>query len=255
MYTVSSQHLSPDGRSAGLQYGDVNHGDISSSQLIDYLQIFSTVSGPEASAAEVQVKSGGGSCTIRNVAGKLVVRSTRDGHARDLYFSPEDIVDHLDRSTTWTPFEPSIIHSTTRPIQVPSVKKTNPALSAATLVLGLGILFYSVHAALLVDSVASNPATEPLLDPAPEQAVRIQNSVGAFSTGPAAGDRVIVIKADKTVTFFEVGSKNPINLVTDTYTIGRHGTQACLVTTKNGLIDLVGTDGLVYYKDLYLRSP
>jgi hypothetical protein len=255
MYTVTSQYLSKEGLTADLTFDPVHHGDLSSAELISLLHRFKSATGTDLAAAELTVTSPGGSCTIRNLSGKLVVRSTRDGHARDLYFSPEDIVDHLDRSTTWSPFEPAVATVKPEPRGLPNRGSSSPILAASSFALGIGILLFAVHAATI-----QHPASPPVmvsrsLEPANDQAARLKNAVGKFATGPAPGDRVIVIGSDQSVRFYEIGPNGPADVVADSVTLGRHDTQACLATTANGVIDLTGTDSIVYSRDLYLRVP
>ncbi len=253
MYTVTSQHLSADGLTAG-PFEPVNHGDLSAAQVIEFLTAFAQVTG-ETRTAEITIAAFGNSCTIRILAGKLVMRSNRDGHTRDLYFSPEDIVDHLDRAITWTPFEPSVIKRGLPPPEPPPPGSPAPYLAGLAFALGLGILFYALHAASLGATVNTTPVVEATNEPISEQAAHLRLAVGTFATGRSPGDRVIAVGEDHTVSFYEIGPKGPVNRFTDTYLLERHDGQDCLATTQNGVIDLTSPDSVTYYRDLYLRSP
>ena len=69
MYIVASKYLSEDGAASGHRFGTVDHGELSSAQLIALLQAFATVKTAERDDAELSVRSAGVSCMIRSVQG------------------------------------------------------------------------------------------------------------------------------------------------------------------------------------------
>ena len=253
MYIVASKYLSEDGAVSGHRYGTVDHGELSATQLIGLLRAFATVETAERDDAELSVRSAGVSCMIRSVQGKLVLRSTREPYARALYLSPEDVIEYLDRSETWSPFEPSSVASPPPLLQPTRHRSSAPLFALPALVLGLCAYAYAGYVAWDSPRVDVLPETSALSDPA-ELAALSHNAIGVFSTGSSPGDRVVEIKSDQSLVVYELGAAGPVDPVTAHYRVRRLGTQTCLVAEGLGVLELSGPDTLSFYKDTYARS-
>ena len=253
MYIVASKYLSEDGAASGHRFGTVDHGELSSAQLIALLQAFATVKTAERDDAELSVRSAGVSCMIRSVQGKLVLRSTREPYARALYLSPEDVIEYLDRSETWSPFEPSVVAQPPLLAQEPRHRPMAPLFALPALFVGLGAFAYAGYLAWSTPRLDVPPPSSPFSDPAELSALE-HNVVGTFSTGSAPGDRVIQVKADHTLTVYELGAQGPLEPVSAPYQIRRVGGQPCLVTKGLGIVEVSTPDTLSFYKDSYSRS-
>jgi len=115
----------------------------------------------------------------------------------------------------------------------------------------IGFAFYPIFA---TDSVNRSVEAAPVTDPV-ELAARRRDVVGTYSTGSQPGDRVIVVLGSGTARFYEIGARGAINDTTENYRIARHDGQLCLATSAGGAVDVKDADTLVYWRDLYQRSP
>jgi hypothetical protein len=250
MFRVTTLNLSADTTQAGTALGHSEVGELSREQFIALLEQFRRLDPVLNQEADPQV-------VVVGRAGRFLVRTGREKlflyHARDAIepyaeLTAAEIADQLDRSTvTAPPF------STAPAPEPPAPAAPHRGIAVAILVVGLLLNGYTLYSVFYTDSVTEKPVVTLLTD-AKELAARRNEVVGTFATGDQPGDRAIHVQPDGRIRFFEIGSKDSVTNNTDTYQVGRHAKNFCLMTRESGVVDIGAPDTLVYFRDAYRRT-
>jgi hypothetical protein len=256
MFNVSTVNLSPDVSAASPDFGKTELGLLSGDELFALLVSLRRINELESSDADAHlfIEAPAGRYLVRTGRGKLYLYNARDTTEPYAELAPEEIVAHLDRTPTRAPFA-----AANEPLPVAPSASATPApaphrgIAISILVAGLALNGYTLYSAFYTASVNQKPAIILLTDPA-ELATHQHNVVGKYVTGDQPGDRVIIIFADNTVKFSEIGVARTLNNGTDAYRLGTHDNRLCLSTVESGVIDVINADTLLYYRDTYHRA-
>ncbi|HEY5079883.1 MAG TPA: hypothetical protein VII43_08545 [Opitutaceae bacterium] len=247
MYRVTTSHLGPDGRRIAAASENADRGELSAQELTVLLDAFVEIDPVENEEHDPHVIAvgRGAKLIIRTSRGRLQVYDMRDHAAPGIEMNVAGILERLDRvAESASPFPGGG--------DLPSPTAPHRGIAFAMLLVGLALNGYILYSVFYVESVNKKPEVK-LLSDADEVKTRETALAGTYATGAKTGDRVIEVTAAGGVRFYELGAKGPINDSTDTYQIGRHEGQLCLVlTNETGVIDLAG-DTLVYYRDVYQK--
>lgn len=248
MFTVTTVHLSSDTTRADAALGAAELGVLTAEEFAALLARFSRLDPVQNHEAEphLLVTAAAGRFLIRTGQGKLFLYNARDTTQPYSELGAAELVALLDRPVTSAPF----------PDTTPEPATTKPSsrygIAGAILAAGLALNGYTLYAAFYTESVNKKPAVT-LLTEANELTARAREAVGTYSTGSQPGDRVITITADGKIRFSEIGAKEGI-ANNDTFKLGRHDNQFCLLTPESGVVDFANPDTLVYYRDTYRRN-
>jgi hypothetical protein len=247
MFTVTTVNLSSDTTTVDATLGSADLGVLSEDEFLALLNRFRVLDAVQNSDADphLLVSASAGRFIIRTGRGKLFLYNARDTTEPYAELSPEEIVVQLDRQLTSPPFDFTAAQAIPKPAP-------HYGIAFAILFAGLALNAYTLYSVFYTATVVDQPAVTLLTDPA-ELAARQREVVGTYATGALAGDRVITIGADGTVRFTEVGSRSAVSSSADTFRLGRHDKKLCLLTPDSGVVDVVGVDTLVYYRDTYRR--
>lgn len=255
MFRLSTVNLSEDYAHAGAEHGTVERGELTREQLIALLENFRGLATAQNEDADphLLLTSTVGRFLVRAGRGKLFLYNARVTVEPYAELSPEEIVTQLERDNiTLAPFPHLAADSSVPP--TPPRRSSHRGIALAILVAGLAVNGYTLYSIFYTDTVNDAPVVALLTEPA-ELAAVAREVVGTYATGNRTGDRVIVVEPDGRVRFSEIGSKNSILNNTTTYRLGRQLRKLCLTTADSGIIDLIDSSTLVYYRDTYHRVP
>ncbi len=257
MLKISTVNLSADATQVGAAHSteepfEATLGDFS--KLLETFRLLDAVANHEADP-HIVVSTRVGKFIIRTGGGKLYLYDARDPAAPYTEFEPAELLARLESAPTNAPFA---IPSSSVDNELKVAKRDHqPAphkgIAITMLAIGLALNGYTLYSFFYIDSVDTKPAVVLLTDPV-EISAQQRNIVGTFATGSAPGDRVIVIGADGTVRFSEIGTRKSVAENSDTYRLGRHDGRLCLTTPDSGVIDVVNLEAVVYYRDTYRRT-
>lgn len=251
MFRISTVNLSADAATANAAIGAKDGGEIAADKLVELLERFRALDSIQNHEAEpaVVIVARTGKYLVRTGRGKLFLCNARDSLEPYAELSAPDIVRRLDPEAP-IPAPPEAEGAYVSPA-ARRAPTSNRAVAVAVLVAAVALNSYTVTSIVRTDSVNEVPALDFVVDPA-EVSNRQRELEGRYATGDRPGDRIIVVKADGTVQFSELGTKAPVG--SDRFRLARRNGKLCLATGASGVIDVLNIESLVYYRDTYRRT-
>lgn len=250
MFTVSTVNLTPDLRTAQSDLGTCDFGQLDAGQLIILLQRFRDIDPVQNLEADPHVVVGG-------PAGKFIVRTNnRQLFLYSAYDTSQPAVE-LDAAAIadaaqFHPRPLEVSPSASPEEAAPRRRRARNGAAVAILAAGLLLNGYTVYSFFYIDDINRPPPVQ-LLTRESEIAAHRQAVAGRYFTGRTEGDRIIEIDPAGHVRFLRLTATGERLETTDTSRIGRLDTKLCLVTSDNGVIEILNIDALVYYRDTYRR--
>jgi hypothetical protein len=247
MFTVTTINLTPDLRTAHLDLGSRDFGQVDANQLAALLERFREIDPVQNHDAQprVIVFTPAGNFIIRTDAKKLFLHDSLAPAQSGIELDPARLADALESLAT-APSAPA-----KRP--APSSRRLRNVATAALFAAGLALNAYTLHAFLEIDDV-NRPAPVQLLTDDIEIAARTNAAAGRYATGRSEGDRIIEIDRSGRVRFFRITPTGQRPDSDDAFRIGRLDTKLCLATTRHGVIEILNIDTLAYHRDTYRRT-
>ena len=125
--------------------------------------------------------------------------------------------------------------------------------SGLFLAAALALAARTVVRALERPDVLTPPALPAISDPA-ERARRLHDIIGTFTTGAAAGDRVIVVEPNGRIRFHLVGPLEVALARSDGYHLAVLRGRTLIVTDHSGPVEALDIDHLGCFGDVYQRT-
>jgi hypothetical protein len=255
MFRVSTVHLSADAATADPKLGTTELGEVSRASLRELLARLREVDESQIVDAEphLVVTSPAGRFIVRTGRKKLFLYDARDSAQPYAELSAEEIVVLLERErVTRAPWPAD--EANPPPETAPAARRAAPhrGIAATILVAGLALNGYTLYSVFYTESVNVPPVVTLLTAPA-DIVARTNAVVGTYTTGDKPGDRTITVKADGSVNFSQLGSTNVLLNNSDTYKVGKRDDKFCLSTVESGVIEIVDSDTVLYYRDVYKR--
>lgn len=252
MFKVVTVNLSADVRSAHLEYGQCDAGEVDAASLVAALEAFREIDAIQNLDAEPHLLITGrnGKFIVRTNSGQLFLSEARDSSRGSTALTAQEIIEQIDRSTTNPAVEPEA-----PTLSAPRRRRISTGISVSILCAGLLLNGYTLYSAFYIDDVNRQPPVV-LISDAADASRQLDAISGAFATGAEAGDRALAIGTNGTVTFEVYGPKNQIvRSDCDVVQVGRRDQMICLVTKASGQIEVLNRDTVRYYGDTYRRLP
>jgi hypothetical protein len=243
-YHVLTYGLSPDMKRVHPEFGKIDRGNVSRNTLFKVLEIYRRLETDwETSASRIAIQ-GDSALFIVRVSGKqltLGVEGERSGQSVPL--AAEEIMVRLERPPAPDPLN-------FRPPTAPPEPRLHLGIALGLMVAGVALIGYALKPVLSAETARPTDTVEFEA----RELERPQSAMaGLFATGHQPGDRHLKITADGHIVFIEIGPRNALDGRTDTFRTGRREKQTYLVTRRNGAIEMMDADTLVYYEDTYRR--
>lgn len=245
-FKVSTFGLSPDMKRVHPAFGRVNRGEVSRHTLFEALEVYRRVgSQSDEPGSHVAIQSDKGRFIVRVSGGQLTLGLADMPAAKAVPLAAEEIVTRVEQAPTATGIaEP--------PPPPPPPEPPWRIGTAVVLVLaGVGLTVFALKPVIVPEAERSDDIT--LVADAIALKAQRQALPGLFVTGEQNGDRRLTISPNGYVEFAELGPRQAIASGTDTFQVGQRGRKVCLVTSRNGVIEVLDRNTLVFYGDTYRR--
>jgi hypothetical protein len=243
-YHVLTYGLSPDMKRVHPDFGRIDRGNVSRNTLFKVLEMYRQLeTDRETSASSIAIQ-GNSALFIVRVSGKqLTLGVEGEPSAQRVPLAAEEIMLRLERPPAPDPLN-------FRPPSPPPEPRLHLAIALGLMAAGIALIGYALKPILSAESARPAGTVEfeaAELEP-PQPAL-----AGLFATGQQLGDRHLKITAAGHIVFTEIGPRNALDSRTDSFRTGRREKRTYLVTPRNGVIELVDANTLVYYDDTYRR--
>lgn len=226
-------------------FGNINRGEVSRHKLFEVLETYRRLDPDSgSSASHFAIQSDTGRFIVRVSAQQLTLGVEGEPPAQSVPLAAEEIVTRLAQPPAPLDF---------RPPPRPSEPWWRSGVALVLLVAGVALMVHALQPVLAPEG-ARTPEDITLVTNAADLKAQQLALAGLFATGQQPGDRYLTISANGYILFAEVGPRNALDGRTDTFRIGRREKQTCLVTVRNGVIEVVDANTIVYYDDTYRRQ-
>ena len=251
MFRVTTVNLSPDALSADVFYETREMGDLGDAEFEALLQAFAGVDPVQNQEHDPQIHATGAGTklVIRTSQGRLFAYDPRDQASPATEATAGQIMARLDTAEPG----PSADRGESAAEARGDTAAPHRGIAVAMLIVGLALNGYTLYSALYIEHVRKAPPVTLLTDQA-EAAARQKAAAGTYATGDRQGDRVIIVGADGSLRIYEIGARGPINVMTDKFRVGHHDGLLCLSTLESGVVDILGSDSVSYFRDTYQRT-
>jgi hypothetical protein len=256
MFRVSTVHLSADAATADPTLAATELGEVSRDTLLTLLGRLRELDASHLVDAEphLLVTSRAGRFIVRTGRKKLFLYDARDNVQPYAELTPEEIVALLEREhVTAAPWSANEGNAPAEAAHAARRAAPHTGIAATILIAGLALNGYTLYSVFYTESVNAPPLVTLLTEPT-DIVARTNSVVGTYMTGDKPGDRTIAVQADGRVNFSELGSSNVLLNNRDTYKVGKRGEKFCLSTAESGVIEIIDSDTLLYYRDVYKRK-
>ena len=243
MFHVTAVNLTPDLTSAQPDLGRCDLGPVDRVRLVALLDAFcrlDPVQNHDANPALI-VASERDQFLLRTYQGRLLLFDPRASRSGGLPVDPAEVPSLLTQP------RPEFSRATRSRVSLRRL------LAAGLLAVALAADVWIVARAFRQEPLDAPPNGTPMTDVGEIVAFQ-EAAAGTYRTGPAAGDRMIRIGADRRIEFFQLTGDEPRLISSDTFDFVRDGRPLRLVTTAGGTVDVTNIDTLVYYRDTYRRT-
>jgi hypothetical protein len=250
MFKISTIYLDPDLHHAGVQHGSVNRGEMDAAGIVALLEKFSSIDAMEMLDMDPQIIAAGRNCKliIRTNRKKLFVYNAENMNESAVEMTPAEIVQKLD-NIKLAPAAEEVEQSRAAPAPAPS----RPGVGYALLAFALLVNVYTVYSMLSKPPQIDDKSDVVYVASAHDMARTQQAVAGTYATGSGKGNRVLIINADGSLQYNEIGAPgNPLPW-TGTYRIGSRHQNSCLSVDGGSVIDVVDSNTVIYYRDTFHR--
>jgi len=253
MSKISTIYLDPDVRHAGVQHGSVSRGEMDAAAVIALLEKFSSIDAMEMLDLDPQVIAAGrnSKLIIRTNRKKLFVYNAQNMNEAAIEMTPAEILQKLDHSEPAPATEES---EQAAPAAAPPPRPSNPAVGYALLAFALLINIYTVYSMFSKPPQVDDKSDVVYATDANEIARKQQAVAGTYATGHTPGNRILIISADGSLQYSEIGAPGNPPPWTGTYRVGSRNEAFCLSVDGASVIDVVDPNTLMYYRDTFRRT-
>jgi hypothetical protein len=250
MTKISTISLDADAHHAGVQHGTISRGELDAAKITELLGNFQSIDGMEMLDLDPQVIAAGRECTliIRTSRKKLFVYNAKNMNEAAVEMTPAEILQRLDN------VKPAMA--------VEEVAEAGMAAAPPPSRSGMGWFLLAV--ALLINGYTGysifsrgkdiNDKSDIIIATDASQIAQQQRTVaGTYATGSTAGNRMLIIGADGTLQYSEIGAPGNPPPWNGTYHIGSRNNNLCLSVDGDSVVDVIDNDTLLYYRDTFHR--
>lgn len=249
---MGTRQLAADLGAAGAEHNARELGQIGASQLNPLLAKLAEFSPDQLADADPHLVVSGrrGRFLVRPARGQLRLFDASDAMRDPLEISASEVAGYLDGSEL----------KTVEVLAEPSgsgLAAPNPRMGLVVALLGFstamvgGSAYFTFRPTAMDADVTYSPIGEPELLGSLRQQI-----TGSFATGTGDGSRVLMLRADGTLTLIELGADNVvIDERTDRYHLEMRGGTPVARTSWLGPIDIRDAKTLVYAGESYRHQP
>jgi hypothetical protein len=250
MTKISTIFLDADARHVGVQHGTVSRGELDAARITQLLENFRSTDAMEAIDTDPQIIATGPACTliIRTNRKKLFVYNAKNMNEAAVEMTPADILQRLDNIapvSVAVEAEPSAMAAAPPP--------SRPGMGYALLAIALLINVYTVYSIFSRPPQVDDKSDVVYVADAAEIAQKQQAVAGTYATGNTRGNRILVIGADGSLQYSEIGAPGNPPPWTGTYRVGSRNQNLCLSVNGGSVVDVIDNNTLMYYRDTFRR--
>jgi len=250
MFKISTLYLDPEVRHVGVQHGSASRGELDAAGLIALLENFRSVDAIEMIDVDAQIIAAGRACKliIRTSRKKLFVYNVQNMDEAAVEMTPVEIVQRLDNIKPVPAAEEADQFGLA---DAPSPSR--PGIGYALLAIALFINIYTVYSMVSKPAQIDDKSDVVYVTDAGEIARQHGILAGTYVTGDTPGNRILIISADGSVQYSEIGAPGNPPPWTGTYRVGSRNQNLCLAVDGGSVIDVVDPNMLMYYRDTFRR--